>query len=1247
MTASTSIGQSFGQSDLVQDHGEVSTSLVFNNDTRRDEDLTEEETSSSTSSSSSSTSVEDVVVLDDQDNSQRNNQRRDNNMGDDPSSSSSCSSCQSSSDDNPDNHNPLCRASHADQGPLLPPRTNHSSSTGVSARLRRRNRRRININNNEEETSMSSILREDIVDGSPGQEAPELPPRSRVNNHPLLVRVNGLDATSDQTALTDNQATPAVGPKRPHRSVSHASSVKSKNKHLSPTHASKVVSNGASEVASSMANSGMFTLSRLPSIPERSVASNTMRYERVEIDGEPLPPNLEARMDSHGRIFYIDHATRTTTWTRPTLAQYSQQQKARQHAADVVHEQHRRQLDQRYQSIRRTLSSRQKRRPQLPQMMSPDLSLGDSIEGDAVTSSPSIPPPLPPRVLDSAADTTDGLCLSRPKHTLPSNEVPAAPFPPMRSSSSSTVAAESAQPAVSSSTTAVSAPTTTSVSTVLTISAPVASPSPSNNESIFVKGLPAVRFLSRPDFFNLLHLNDEAFNQYNTTGPLKHIIRKIREDSTHLTFLRYQHNRDLVVLLNRFADMSKPLPSGWETKLDKQGKAFFIDHKSKTTTFIDPRLPTELPLVNPPGLVHGPRSSVVAAPSRRKVNRSVNVNHTPLVPGVTVSPVVSTASVMSPLVPSESGHHHGNSSSASSISSPVAPPRPANTISQTTTSTPVASTSTAVVPTAPSIPTAYNELVVGFLRQPNIIDILKERQPNLSKNSSLKEKVNLIRSEGVSALNRMSDNLELTMLLSLFENEIMSYVPPHVLMSQMSISDPSSGRSGSLIGAVGGSEPQASQGPSNAVSSILSRNPRILPSASSSRPVKRDFEQKLRYFNRKLIQKGYGGGPNKLKLHIRRDHLLEDAFTKVMSVNSKKELQKSRLYVSFSGEEGLDYSGPSREFFFLLSRELFNPYYGLFEYSANDTYTVQVSPMSAFVDNANQWFRFSGRVLGLALVHQYLLDAFFTRPFYKCLLKLPSSLSDLEYLDAEFHQSLLWVKDNDITHLDLDLFFSVMEEVAGKVVEKELKPGGRNTAVTEKNKKDYIERMVKWRLERGVAEQTEYLVKGFYEVVDQRLISVFDARELELVTAGTADIDVSDWRKNTEYRSGYHDQHPIIVWFWSVVERKFDNEQRLRLLQFVTGTSSIPFEGFSALRGSNGPRKFCIVKWGKPTSLPRLVFMSTVIDKIVIHVLSFQQSSYMLQSTGSASLCILRGLVREVTHGRRRVLYVWDRVIRL
>ena len=52
----------------------------------------------------------------------------------------------------------------------------------------------------------------------------------------------------------------------------------------------------------------------------------------------------------------------------------------------------------------------------------------------------------------------------------------------------------------------------------------------------------------------------------------------------------------------------------------------------------------------------------------------------------------------------------------------------------------------------------------------------------------------------------------------------------------------------------------------------------------------------------------------------------------------------------------------------------------------------------------------------------------------------------------------------------------------GQITERELKPNGKNISVTEKNKKEYIEKMVKWRVERGVVEQTESLVRGFYEV---------------------------------------------------------------------------------------------------------------------------------------------------------------------
>ncbi|XP_016894253.1 E3 ubiquitin-protein ligase HECW2 isoform X2 [Cynoglossus semilaevis] len=622
---------------------------------------------------------------------------------------------------------------------------------------------------------------------------------------------------------------------------------------------------------------------------------------------------------------------------------------------------------------------------------------------------------------------------------------------------------------------------------------------------------PSAKFLISPDFFSVLHSNPSAYRMFASNTCLKHMISKVRRDAHH--FERYQHNRDLVAFLNMFTNKQLELPRGWEMKHDHMGKPFFVDHNCRATTFIDPRLP--LQSTRPP--------SILAHRQHLTRQRSHSAGE------------VSTRRLVG------DDRHAG----------PPVIPRPSSTFT---------SANRGQCPDI--VPVAYNDKIVAFLRQMNIFEILQERQPDISRNHSLREKVQLIRSDGVSGLARLSGDADLVMLLSLFEDEVMSYVPPHALLHPSYCQSPR----GSPV-----SSPQNSPGTQRA-------------NARAPAPYKRDFEAKLRNFYRKLETKGYGQGPGKLKLIIRRDHLLEDAFNQIMCY-SRKDLQRSKLYVSFVGEEGLDYSGPSREFFFLVSRELFNPYYGLFEYSANDTYTVQISPMSAFVDNHHEWFRFSGRILGLALIHQYLLDAFFTRPFYKGLLRIPCDLSDLEYLDEEFHQSLQWTKDNDIEDI-LELTFTVNEEVFGQITERELKPGGANIPVSEKNKKEYIERMVKWRIERGVVQQTESLVRGFYEVVDSRLVSVFDARELELVIAGTAEIDLSDWRNSTEYRGGYHDNHIVIRWFWAAVER-FNNEQRLRLLQFVTGTSSIPYEGFAALRGSNGPRRFCVEKWGKVTSLPR------------------------------------------------------------
>lgn len=99
------------------------------------------------------------------------------------------------------------------------------------------------------------------------------------------------------------------------------------------------------------------------------------------------------------------------------------------------------------------------------------------------------------------------------------------------------------------------------------------------------------------------------------------------------------------------------------------------------------------------------------------------------------------------------------------------------------------------------------------------------------------------------------------------------------------------------------------------------------------------------------------------------------------------------------------------------------------------------------------------------------------------------------------------------------------------------------------------------------------------------LIAIFNEQELELLISGLPDIDVDDWKNNTEYHN-YQASSPQIQWFWRAV-RSFDKEERAKLLQFVTGTSKVPLNGFKELEGMNGFSRFNIHRdYGNKDRLP-------------------------------------------------------------
>ncbi|XP_042199995.1 E3 ubiquitin-protein ligase NEDD4a isoform X2 [Callorhinchus milii] len=347
-------------------------------------------------------------------------------------------------------------------------------------------------------------------------------------------------------------------------------------------------------------------------------------------------------------------------------------------------------------------------------------------------------------------------------------------------------------------------------------------------------------------------------------------------------------------------------------------------------------------------------------------------------------------------------------------------------------------------------------------------------------------------------------------------------------------------------------------------------------------PYSRDYKQKYDYFRKKLRKPIEV--PNRFEMKLRRNTILEDSYRKIMSVK-RADFLKARLWIEFDSEKGLDYGGLAREWFFLLSKEMFNPYYGLFEYSATDNYTLQINPNSGLCNEDHlSYFKFIGRAAGMAVYHGKLLDGFFIRPMYKMMLQKAITLKDMESVDSEYYNSLMWILENDPT--DLDLRFTVDEELFGQTQQHELKPGGSEILITNKNKKEYIHLVMQWRFVNRIQKQMNSFQEGFFELVPQDLIKIFDENELELLMCGLGDVDVNDWRQNTKYKNGYEINHPVIQWFWKAV-LLMDSEKRIRFLQFVTGTSRVPMNGFAELYGSNGPQLFTIEQWGTPEKLPR------------------------------------------------------------
>ena len=307
-----------------------------------------------------------------------------------------------------------------------------------------------------------------------------------------------------------------------------------------------------------------------------------------------------------------------------------------------------------------------------------------------------------------------------------------------------------------------------------------------------------------------------------------------------------------------------------------------------------------------------------------------------------------------------------------------------------------------------------------------------------------------------------------------------------------------------------------------------------------------NFENKRKYFLHMLKERGNRRqrrmpGPH---LQLRRDNVFEDSFNQLRPRTAEE--MRGKMQVNFHGEGGRGCRWINEGVVPCSWAEIFNPNYALFTSDASGT-TFQPNSHSMVNVNHLDYFKFVGRVVGKAISDEHLMDAHFTRSFYKHILGLPVEYSDIEAVEPDYYKSLKQILDMPLEHLGLDLDFSAEAISFGKHEVLDLIPDGRNVEVTDENKSEYVRLVAHHRMTSSIKAQLDAFLDGFYELVPPALITIFSPAELELLICGLPDIDLDDLYRNTDYNS-YQAAEPVIQWFWETLRVQQGEPKQIRCI---------------------------------------------------------------------------------------------------
>lgn len=327
------------------------------------------------------------------------------------------------------------------------------------------------------------------------------------------------------------------------------------------------------------------------------------------------------------------------------------------------------------------------------------------------------------------------------------------------------------------------------------------------------------------------------------------------------------------------------------------------------------------------------------------------------------------------------------------------------------------------------------------------------------------------------------------------------------------------------------------------------------------------------------------------KFKISRDKILPSA----LKILAQYSTCSSILEFEFFGEIGSG-SGPTSEFYSLVSREFCKAELGLWRNDFGDDSFVN-SASGLFPAPLTTWtnprssnlalFNAMGKFVARSLMDARIVDLNFSPIFLQliqrpqCYDQLMNDSGDLalqidlmRQIDHVFARSMSYLLEllmtlkngalpDSIEGVLTDLCLTFDSLICQDLV---LTDSDLSTPVTSKNLDRYIRCVLKHALSTGIQHQVRAFREGFSVVIPIDSLLIFSASELACLFGNREE----DWSCATLFEAvktnhGYTSDSIPVQLLLSIMSQ-FDESQRRKFLQFLTGSARLPVGGWKALR---------------------------------------------------------------------------------